>query len=132
VILDSSALVAVVLGEPAAPELLAVLAATDRIGVGAPTLVEAGVVVHARAGQTGTDGLARVVSRLGAEVIAFTEGHRRAAVDAFIRFGKGRHPAALNLGDCYAYATAGVAGRPLLCLGDDFPLTDLPLVRHGN
>lgn len=59
----------------------------------------------------------------------FGEAHCAAAVDAWLQFGKGRHPAALNLGDCLAYAAARVGGQPLLCVGEDFPRTDLELAR---
>ena len=59
---------------------------------------------------------------------ALTDDHARIALDAFTRFGKGRHPAALNFGACCCYATAVVAGEPLLCAGDDFRRTDLELV----
>jgi ribonuclease VapC len=62
------------------------------------------------------------------EVISFGDAHWRSAQVAFTRFGKGRHAAALNFGDCLTYATAFVAGEPLLCIGDDFAQTDLPLV----
>jgi len=59
--------------------------------------------------------------------IPFGEAHYGSAVEAWLRYGKGRHPAGLNFGDCMAYATARVAGRPLLCTGEDFPRTDLEL-----
>ena len=61
-------------------------------------------------------------------VIAFGPLHWPVAIEAFLKFGKGRHPAALNLADCMSYATAQVAGEPLLCIGNDFAQTDLPLV----
>ena len=60
-----------------------------------------------------------------AEVIPFTEDHGRAALNAYLRFGKGRHPAALNFGDCLCYATASVARQPLLYVGEDFSQTDI-------
>lgn len=62
-------------------------------------------------------------------IVAFGEEHAAEALDAYSRFGKGRHPAALNFGDCCAYAVASLADEPLLCVGDDFSKTDLPLVR---
>lgn len=127
-ILDSSALVAVVLHEPAADRLVRAMSGADELGVGAPTLVETGMVVAARAGDVGTRGLDTVLSAADVDVLPFTDGHWRMAVEAFERFGKGRHPAALNLGDCLSYASARLAGRPLLCLGEDFPQTDLALV----
>jgi ribonuclease VapC len=62
------------------------------------------------------------------QVVVFNEEHLDAATTAFIRFGRGRHPAALNLGDCMSYAVASVAGMPLLFIGDDFPQTDIAQV----
>jgi ribonuclease VapC len=128
VILDSSAIIAVILGEPDAAALLAQLESTSILGVGAPTLAETGVVLTARLGPAGATLLARFVEESDASVVAFEDHHWLVAVDAFARFGRGRHTAALNFGDCMAYATAHVAGQPLLCLGDDFARTDLPLV----
>jgi ribonuclease VapC len=91
-------------------------------------LVEASIVLTARAGPAGVAALEALLADAEVTVVPFTEAHWRVARSAFARFGKGRHPAALNLGDCYSYATARVAGQPLLCVGNDFPLTDLPLV----
>ena len=62
---------------------------------------------------------------IGAEVVAFHEQHLEAATTAFLRFGRGRHPAALNFGDCMSYAVASVAGMPLLFTGEDFARTDI-------
>jgi ribonuclease VapC len=67
------------------------------------------------------------LQRIGVEVVPFTDTHWRVALDAARRFGKGRHPAALNFGDCLSYATARVAERPLLCTGQDFAHTDIAL-----
>lgn len=79
----------------------------------------------------GLELLARFVEEAGLIVIPFEEEHWRAAADAFVRYGKGRDPAGLNFGDCMTYATAQLAGRPLLCLGEDFTKTDLPLATPG-
>lgn len=105
------------------------IAGEPLVGVAAPTLVEVGIVLEARAGKGRARELERFVREAGLAVVAFDAVHWRAAVDAWARFGKGRHPAGLNFGDCLAYAAARVAGRPLLCKGDDFPKTDLPLAR---
>jgi ribonuclease VapC len=59
-------------------------------------------------------------------VVPFDDSHWALALDAYVRFGKGRHPSGLNFGDCLTYATAKLAGQPLLCIGDDFARTDLP------
>jgi ribonuclease VapC len=128
VILDSSAIVSVLLAEPGSRGLAELMAGADRLGVGAATLVEASIVLTARAGPAGVAALEALLADAEVTVVPFTDAHWRVARSAFARFGEGRHPAALNLGDCYSYATARVAGQPLLCVGDDFPRTDLPLV----
>ena len=69
--------------------------------------------------------LSAFLRRLEAEVVPFNEEHLDAAATAFIRFGRGRHPAALNFGDCMSYAVASVAGMPLLFSGEDFSKTDI-------
>ena len=129
-ILDSSALVAIALDEPERPGLLAKIAAADVIAVGAPTLVEAGIVLSARMGADATDVLAELVTAADAVVVEFGPDHWMEAISAWWRFGRGRHPASLNFGDCLAYATARVAGLPLLAKGDDFPKTDIDLAWH--
>jgi ribonuclease VapC len=68
-----------------------------------------------------------MIERAGVVVISFDPPHSQLAIEAWLRFGRGRHPAGLNFGDCLAYATARLAGRPLLCKGDDFAKTDLAL-----
>jgi ribonuclease VapC len=131
-ILDSSALVAIVRREPGHDALLDRLAEASTAGVGAPTLVETGIVLSARMGVLGRTLLARVVQDAALVIVPFSEQHWTVAVDAFTRFGKGRHPAALNFGDCLTYATARLAGQPLLCIGGDFARTDLELVPTGT
>ena len=71
--------------------------------------------------------LSRFVTEASIVVVPFGDAHYSTAVDAWLRFGKGRHPASLNFGDCLSYAMAKVAERPLLCTGDDFVKTDLEL-----
>jgi ribonuclease VapC len=127
VILDSSVLVAIVLDEPGRDTFIAKIGDADRIGVGAPTLVEAGIVIAARTGAEAAELLAELVSVGDAVVIEFGDAHWREALSAWWRFGRSRHPANLNFGDCLAYATARLAGLPLLCTGDDFVKTDLLL-----
>jgi ribonuclease VapC len=127
VIVDSSAVIAVLLRQPGYEPVLEELAREPGAGIGAPTLVETGVVLAAKLGVTGRTLLARFLHESGLVVVPFGEEHWSVAVDAFARFGKGRHPAGLNFGDCLAYATARLADEPLLCLGDDFAKTDLAL-----
>jgi len=127
VILDSSALVAIALDEPEREALVAKINAADTVAVAAPTLVEAGIVLSARIGEDAGELLADLVTAADAVVIEFGPGHWQEAVSAWWRFGKSRHPASLNLGDCFAYAAARVADEPLLAKGDDFPQTDIQL-----
>lgn len=127
-IVDSSALTAVLLRQPEHEWVVDQLSRSSAAGVGTPTLAETGIVLTARLGVRGRTLLVRLVEEAGLIVIPFAEQHARLAIDAYRRFGKGRHPARLNFGDCLTYATAKLAGEPLLCLGDDFAKTDLQVV----
>jgi len=124
-ILDSSALVAVILREFNHAELLAKIKAAPGIAIGAPTLLETLIVLTARLRGEPALALKELLRASDAEVIPFTEDHGRSALRAYMRFGKGRHPAALNFGDCLSYATAFVARQPLLFVGGDFSQTDI-------
>jgi ribonuclease VapC len=128
VIIDSSAILAVILKERGYELIVHQLAASPATRIGAPTQLEAGIVLTARLGPRGKTVLARFLQENSIETLHFGEAHARVALDAYSRFGKGRHPAGLNFGDCCTYAVAYLADEPLLCLGDDFPKTDLPLV----
>jgi len=124
-ILDSSAIVAILLEEPGRERLVERVSSTAA-AVGAPTLAEAGMVLSSRLGRDARPLLSTFLRRAEVEIIPFREEHWEAALDAFQRFGKGRHPAALNMGDCLAYAVASVAALPLLFKGEDFTKTDIP------
>ena len=127
-IIDSSAILAVIGREPGYERIVHQLAASPGIRIGAPTQLETGIVLTARFGPRGKTALARFLQENSVRTVAFDEAHASAALDAYSRFGKGRHPAGLNFGDCCTYAVAALTGEPLLCLGDDFPKTDLLLV----
>jgi ribonuclease VapC len=127
VIADTSAIVAVVLEKPNYRRL-AELLSEQPVAIGAPTLVETGIVLTARLGALGRSLLARLLDVNDIRILPFDEHHWALALDAFMQYGKGRHPARLNLGDCLTYATAKLAGEPLLCVGNDFPQTDLEIV----
>jgi ribonuclease VapC len=127
VILDSSAVVAIMLREPDCERLLAQMRDAPRLGIGAATLLEAGIVVSARLADDARGLLARLLLESGIVVLPVTDAHFGVAMDAWLRYGKGRHPAALNFGDCLAYAASVVAGEPLLAVGNDFPQTDCEL-----
>jgi ribonuclease VapC len=125
-IIDSSAIIAVIGKEPGYQRIVRELAVAARTTIGAPTRLEAGMVLTARLGGRGKTALARFLQENTIETVPFSETHARLALDAFTRFGKGRRPAALTFGDCCSYATAAMAREPLLCIGDDFRQTDLP------
>ncbi len=127
-IVDSSALVAIMLREPGHEDLIERLANASQIAIGAPTMVETAIVLSARLRRDARGALARLFQELGIEIIPFTAAHFGVAVQAWLSYGRGRHRANLNFGDCLTYAAARLAGEPLLCVGDDFPLTDLKLV----
>jgi ribonuclease VapC len=124
-ILDSSALLAIVFKEPGFEAILDRIAAAPGVAAGTPTLAETGVVLHARLGGNAAGLLERMLDELDVQELPFGELHWREAADAYRRFGKGRHLAALNFGDCMTYAVASLSGEPLLFVGDDFSQTDL-------
>ena len=124
-VLDSSAVVAIVLKEAGYQDLLARIEAAPGVAIGAATLVEILIVLTARLRGEALLVLKELLLAAEAEVIPFSEDHSWAALGAYLRFGKGRHRAALNFGDCLSYATASVAGQPLLYVGDDFSRTDI-------
>ena len=124
-ILDSSVIVSIAMREPGHEELVRKLRSADNLGIGAPSLTEAGMVLSSRLGVEPQALLDRFLRDFGVVPVAFGEQHWREALEAFRRFGKGRHPAALNFGDCLSYATAKLADHPLLFVGDDFPKTDI-------
>lgn len=127
-IVDTSALIAVLFGEDHELEIVAAIDAAVRPSIGTPSLLEAEMVAGTRGGVGGARTPTRLAEQMGLTEVPFDSGHRMAAVSAFLTYGKGRHPARLNLGDCMTYAIAKVAGEPLLCVGDDFAQTDLELV----
>ena len=126
-ILDTSAVVALMLKEPGWEIQFRKLVSAPRAGIGSPTTAETGIVLRARIGSVGPSLLERFLQEFGIETIPFGDLHWRKAIEAYSRFGKGQHPAGLNFGDCMAYAVAKVADEPLLCRGDDFSKTDIPL-----
>ena len=122
---DSSALVSVLFAEPGYLDLIDRMLAAEHIRIGAPTLVETSLVFVGRRHARGAAEVEELVKELAITVVPFGETEWRAAVDAFARFGRGRHKAALNFGDCLAYATAAVGGDSLLYVGEDFAHTDV-------
>lgn len=124
IVADTSALLAVLFGEEDAPVFIDAFA-KERILLGAASHLEAHVATARRLGSFGPQELTNLVTNVVDTVVAFDGAHLDAATRAWDRFGKGRHPAQLNFGDCMAYATAKIAGAPLLFKGDDFAQTDI-------
>lgn len=124
-IVDSSALLSIVFREDGFEDLLDRVLAADAVAAGTPTLAETGIVLEARLGENAAGLLERLLDELAIQEIPFGEIHWREAVEAYRRFGKGRHEARLNFGDCMTYAVAALAAEPLLFVGDDFARTDL-------
>lgn len=122
--LDTSAIVAVLQNEQGAERFIETMASASRRLIGCPTELELHIVMRAKAGAAPVDALIAKFLRT-VERVDFDEAHLVAATTAFNRFGKGRHPASLNYGDCMAYAIAQVAGCPLLYKGEDFARTDI-------
>jgi ribonuclease VapC len=120
---DTSSLIAVVLGEPDAERHLDCLQ-RGPAQLSSVSLVEATIVVDARQGADAVRDLELLVDAT-VDIVAVDVAHARAAVAAWRRFGRGRHPAGLNFGDCFSYALARLADLPLLYKGDDFAQTDV-------
>jgi ribonuclease VapC len=125
VIIDSSALVAIILEEPGALACMTKLSKASSISISAVTLTEASMVLLSRGGQIKVDLLDAYLAQIDAEVIPVDRVQALLAREAFDRYGKGRDKARLNLGDCFVYALAKYYGEPLLFLGSDFSETDL-------
>lgn len=126
IVIDTSVIVATALNEAEA-SLFHSLVSREEILVGWPTLVEARLVLAGRGFANAGDIIKQLAGLPNVTPVAFGERHYLAAEKAFERFGKGRHPASLNMGDCFSYAVAAVAKAPLLFKGRDFSQTDLKL-----
>lgn len=129
VVVDTSAILAVLLGEPDAAQYATALVrnAAD-LHISAVSLVEAGIVLESRQGQAAAGDLETLLTRLSVQVQPVTAEQASIAMRAWRRFGKGRHPARLNLGDCFSYALATALRARLLYKGDDFTQTDVAAV----
>ncbi|MDX8456532.1 type II toxin-antitoxin system VapC family toxin [Mesorhizobium sp. VK9D] len=124
-IIDSSALVAILRREPGHDRFVRAIADAGRRLIAAPILLETSMVLAGGWQDEIVDRLDTFLREASIETIAFTAEHAAVARQAFLRYGKGRHPAALNFGDCISYATARLEAMPLLFKGDDFRQTDI-------
>lgn len=124
-ILDTSAVISMLWGEPDADRMEEAVVAAGELAIAAPSLVELTTVAEGRFGRPMGEKLDALLDRLRPEVVPFTAEHAALAREGWRRYGKGRHPAGLNLGDCFAYALAKSRNQPLLFKGDDFARTDV-------
>lgn len=127
-VIDASALLALLLGEPEAAAMAAAIAADPRRLLTPVSALEAGIVIEARKGPSGGRELDLLLHKARIDVVGMNADQWEIARDCYRTFGKGRHPARLNLGDCCSYALARYSGEPLLFKGDDFGLTDIGVV----
>lgn len=124
-VIDTSAIVAILTDEPERDALIAKIAADPRRLVSAGTLLEMSLVVEGKLGEVGGRELDLFLHRCKAQVVAVDEVQAETARTAWRRYGKGRHPAGLNYGDLFSYALARTVGEPLLFKGNDFSQTDI-------
>ena len=124
-VIDTSALVAILTGEPEQRRFIEAIEAADPRLLSLVSYVEASIVIDVRYGAEGVRSLDFFLDKASVELIAVEGEQARAARRAYTRFGRGRHRAGLNFGDCFAYALAVTAGEPLLFKGDDFGHTDV-------
>jgi ribonuclease VapC len=129
-VIDTSALIALLSMEPESARLAVALESDATRLVSAATVVEAGLVIESRFGSDGGRELDLLIAKAGLSIEPVTADQADAAREAWRRYGKGRHSAGLNFGDCFSYALAKVTGEPLLFKGDDFAHTDISAISY--
>jgi ribonuclease VapC len=125
-VIDTSALLAILQDEPDRRAFTEAIEAAESRSLSVASFVETSLVIEARFGAEGIRHLDRLIERAGVTLVPVDLEQGKLARQAFTRFGKGRHAAGLNFGDCFSYALAQFLGEPLLCEGQDFAQTDLP------
>ena len=131
-VIDTSALIAILLGEPDAEAFATAIAADPKRLLSAFSALEVSVVIEAKKGESGGRELDLLLHRSQIEIVAINPEQAELARIAWRTFGKGRHPAGLNIGDCCSYALSKSSGEPLLFKGNDFSKTDLKTVTIEN
>lgn len=124
-VIATSALIAILLNEPETVHLATAIAEAPSRLVSAVSALEAAIVIEVKKGSVGSQLLDDLLDAMQVNIASFDESQFRLAREAFAKFGKGRHPASLNFGDCCAYALARKTGEPLLFKGQDFSATDI-------
>jgi ribonuclease VapC len=131
-VVDTSAVVAITLGEPRSEELAVHLENAIARLMSAAIRVELGIVIEARFWPAGQDIVDRFLRDASIDIVPVDADLAARAMSGWRRYGKGRHPAGLNFGDCFTYALAERTGYPVLCTGDDFAATDIAVTRPGS
>ena len=131
-VIDTSALIAILIGEPDAEIFASAIAADPKRLISVFTALETSIVIEAKKGESGGRELDLLIHRARIEIIALNPEQLELARSAWRDYGKGRHPAGLNIGDCCSYALAKHAQEPLLFKGADFAKTDIPVVSIPN
>jgi len=131
-VIDTSAILAILQREPERRSFIEAIESADSTRLSVASFVETSIIIESRYGAEGLRDLDRFISRASIELIPVDREQGQLARSAFSRFGKGRHRAGLNYGDCFSYAAAIGLGEPLLCKGDDFIHTDAPLLEVRN
>jgi ribonuclease VapC len=124
-VIDTSAVLAVLQNEPERRAFNEAIEAAERRAMSTATFVETSIVIEARYGADGLRDLDLFIAKAGIDLVPVDVEQANAARRAFSEYGRGRHPAGLNYGDCFSYALAKVLGAPLLFKGDDFVRTDV-------
>lgn len=130
-VIDTSALIAILLGEPDAEAFAVAIADDPKKLISAFSALEVSIVIEAKKGEAGGRELDLLLHRSQIEIVAMDSEQAELARIAWRTFGKGRHPAGLNIGDCCSYALSKSCNEPLLFKGDDFSKTDLKIVKPG-
>lgn len=127
-VVDSSVLIAILLGEPEAGHYAKLLANTKEVYISAVSIVESSMVIEYKRGAQGAKEYDELLNVISPTIVAFDSQQAELARTAWRQYGKGRHTAKLNFGDCCSYALAKYLNKPLLFKGDDFSKTDLTLI----
>lgn len=127
-VVDSSAVTAILLGESDGPRFAEALSTARRPMLSAANYVEICIVQIRKSAGTALQEVDELIGSAGIEIVPVTADHAQRAREAYRRYGKGNHKAGLNFGDCFAFALAEATGEPLLYKGNDFPVTGIPAV----
>ena len=129
-VIDTSAIMAIIYAEPEELIFIKLINESADCLLSSPGYVEASIVLVTKHGQQGVENLNLLIAALSITIVPFTVEQAQLASAAFLKFGKGRHPAKLNMGDCFSYALAKSTNQPLLFKGNDFIHTDIDQVNY--